>query len=178
MCVNVFIYTQLKLIHCKVLLETSLLSLHYLSSLNYSVASGKTDLGKENFQLKPTSKFFSVFLNSSNTTATQRLHTGCSTLLLGWLPAAVQHMAPSSWGVYFAIRTLQNVKFFPLQAAEWGGTGAAGELSSSASCRVTEMFLEHRISALSCRIQLAEMLQLFFKERERINKKETQELCR
>lgn len=60
-CKYVFVYTRLKLIYCKVLLEASLLSVHYLSSLNYSVASGKTNLGKENFQRKPTSKFFPFF---------------------------------------------------------------------------------------------------------------------
>lgn len=129
-----FIYIQLKLIYCKVLLEPSLLSVHYLSSLNYSVASGKTNSGKENFQLKPTTKFFPFFLNSCNTRATHGLHTGCSTLFLGWLPAAVQHMAPSSWRVYFAIRTLQNVRFFPLQAENWSGTGAAQEPQDPAHC--------------------------------------------
>lgn len=55
---------------------------------------------------------------------------------------------------------------------EWDRSSRGAELLSI--LRVTEMFLAHRIPAVSCRIQLAEMLQLFFKERERerIDKKE------
>lgn len=136
-CVNVCLYTHswnyCKV--CKVLLEGSLLSVHYLSSLNYSVASGKTNLGKENFQLKATFQvfFFPFFGTAVTQQLLKRLHTGCSTLFLVWLPAAVQHMAPSSWGFYFDIRTIQNVKLFPLQKPGVGQE-QQGNLSSSASC--------------------------------------------
>lgn len=79
------------------------------------------------FPAKTNIQVSSMFLNSSNITTTQRLHTDCSTLFLGWLPAAVRHMAPSSWGVYFAIRTC---KVFPSAGRRLEGSAPEPELLS------------------------------------------------
>lgn len=123
-CVGIFIHTHLKIIYCKVLLEASLLSVLYLSSPNYSVASGKTNLGKENFQLNLTSNFFIVFglqQHNSYSESIHRLLHPHAGLTCSSCPTYVSKFLSS----LFCHQSITKCKVFPLQAKDLSGSGSA-----------------------------------------------------